>query len=222
MKAKNKIIVWANGKGGTGKSTLCILFAHDLTKNGRPVAVVDADLQQSIFELRQQDLVQNGKGAEDAPWDVIWADSRRADNIKNVMSTIKSFPGTILIDAPGNLDNDNLVPIYDNADLIVCPFKFQQIMINGTKLFADAITSVFPDKRLIFMPNMIDRRKSIEDAQKERDEEYDIQHRYKGSWLTREVPRRKCFERISTLFYSQEQSDNLEPAFQGLYKWLDK
>ena len=36
-----KIIVIANGKGGTGKSTLCIHLANYLTSIGKAVAVLD-------------------------------------------------------------------------------------------------------------------------------------------------------------------------------------
>ena len=48
-----KIIVVANGKGGTGKSTLCIHIANYLTSLGKAVAVLDADEGQTIVKMRR-------------------------------------------------------------------------------------------------------------------------------------------------------------------------
>ena len=44
---KNKIIVFANQKGGVGKSTLCILLADYLAYWKKDVCIIDTDLQQS-------------------------------------------------------------------------------------------------------------------------------------------------------------------------------
>ena len=45
-----KIIVIANGKGGTGKSTITVQFANYLTSIGKAVAVLDADEGQIVME----------------------------------------------------------------------------------------------------------------------------------------------------------------------------
>lgn len=52
----DRIIVFANQKGGVGKSTLCILFADYLAEKRQAVAVIDADLQQTIVVQRQREL----------------------------------------------------------------------------------------------------------------------------------------------------------------------
>ena len=54
-----KIIVFSNRKGGTGKSTLCIQFANYLVSKGHNVAVLDADPQQSIIDLRNREVTTN-------------------------------------------------------------------------------------------------------------------------------------------------------------------
>jgi chromosome partitioning protein len=51
-----KIVLYTNVKGGVGKTTLCGVFATNLANIGRNVAVVDADLQQSLFRHRKRDL----------------------------------------------------------------------------------------------------------------------------------------------------------------------
>ena len=55
----NKIILFTNIKGGVGKTTLCGLFATFCAEKGIPVAVMDADIQQSLFRHRQRELQQN-------------------------------------------------------------------------------------------------------------------------------------------------------------------
>ena len=56
MKSKNnKIIVFANQKGGVGKSTLCILLANYLSYWKKDVCIIDTDLQQSASLQREQD-----------------------------------------------------------------------------------------------------------------------------------------------------------------------
>ena len=54
-----KIIVISNGKGGTGKSTLCMQFANYLTSIGKAVAVLDADEGQTIVDLREVEVKQH-------------------------------------------------------------------------------------------------------------------------------------------------------------------
>ena len=56
MKSKNnKVIVFANQKGGVGKSTLCILLADYLAYWKKDVCIIDTDLQQSATLQREQD-----------------------------------------------------------------------------------------------------------------------------------------------------------------------
>ena len=52
---KNKKIVFANQKGGVGKSTLCILFANYLAAKGKDVCIIDTDLQKTILMQRRKD-----------------------------------------------------------------------------------------------------------------------------------------------------------------------
>ena len=54
--AKNKKIVFANQKGGVGKSTLCILFANYLAYKKQDVCIIDTDLQKTIAGQRTKDL----------------------------------------------------------------------------------------------------------------------------------------------------------------------
>ena len=50
---KNRIIVFANQKGGVGKSTLCILLADYLAYWKKDVCIIDTDLQLSATLQRE-------------------------------------------------------------------------------------------------------------------------------------------------------------------------
>lgn len=64
---KNKIIVFANQKGGVGKSTLCILLADYLAYWKKDVCIIDTDLQQSATLQREQDKQTFG---EEEPYSI--------------------------------------------------------------------------------------------------------------------------------------------------------
>ena len=65
---KNIKVVFANQKGGVGKSTLCILFADYLAWKGRSVCVIDTDLQKSVLMQRRKDAVAHS--GQDEPYGV--------------------------------------------------------------------------------------------------------------------------------------------------------
>ena len=58
----NKIILFANQKGGVGKTTLCGLFSNYLSVIREvPLLVVDADPQQTYSNRRKDDLRREQK-----------------------------------------------------------------------------------------------------------------------------------------------------------------
>lgn len=63
-----KIIVFTNVKGGVGKTLMCSYFASYLTQKGRRVAVVDADIQQSLSDHREDDLQKLENFADSVRW----------------------------------------------------------------------------------------------------------------------------------------------------------
>ena len=62
------IVTFANQKGGTGKTTLCVTFANYLVTKGIRTVVVDCDFQRSIAKCRNADIRKYGE--EHAPYDV--------------------------------------------------------------------------------------------------------------------------------------------------------
>jgi len=149
---KNMIILFAGLKGGTGKSTLCNLFATYVVEQGFPVAVMDADTQLSLYKNFFEDLATLGVRNVSTPWR-IWS-LRADDTVKDKMSKIKKVPGLVVIDCPGSVDNENLKYIYHSADIIVMPFRFDRMNVRETVTFAELIKKISKARQL-YLPNMV-------------------------------------------------------------------
>ena len=96
----NRIIAFANLKGGVGKTSICAMFASYLNELGKAVAVIDADIQQSLYRHRQRE-VQNEPEAKQ-PFQILTLPSRKAADVSAIMEKMKAVDGYILVDCPGN------------------------------------------------------------------------------------------------------------------------
>ena len=119
---KNKIVLFSNIKGGVGKTTLCALFASYLAEKGMPVFAMDADLQASLYRHRQRE--KNVDPDTSVPWAVEMLNTSDAKKLEETIAKLKSVPGVVLIDCPGNLNDRNLEHIYKAADVAVIPMSF--------------------------------------------------------------------------------------------------
>lgn len=220
MKEQNRIIVYANQKGGVGKSTLCTMFANYLATQGEPVAVIDADLQQTIFEQRQSEL--SAASSEDVPWDVVSVDTTVFSNVEEAMKMATTFPGTILVDAPGNISDDNLLPIYTTADYIIIPITYHPNVVNSTKKFAGIMErireSFNASFKMWFVPNMIDDRKK-HNLEELKHNAWLALHQH-GEILTR-INSRVWLERTSTLTLNSQQLGSVQFAFDRIVKEIE-
>lgn len=221
MKEQNRIIVCANQKGGVGKSTLCMMFANYLANQGEPVAVIDADLQQTIFEQRQSELANIS--SDDVPWDVVSVDTTDLSKVESAMQMATTFPGTILVDVPGNISDDNLLPIYAAADYIISPITYHPNVVNSTKKFAgimeqikDALGASF---KMWFIPNMIDDRKK-HNLEELKHNAWLALHQH-GDILTR-INNRAWLERTSTLTLNSQQLGSVQFAFDRIVKEIEE
>lgn len=183
-----KIIVVANGKGGTGKSTLCIHIANYLTSLGKPVAVLDADEGQTIMKMRAVEL----KGKQDAavPWPV-W---KATENGMSFMEKAKSMGDCyVLVDCPGTL-NDNLLPYFQSADAIVIPFKFNDVVIMRTMDFMKVLQMSNIKAKQLYLPNYIDIRVKYPNEEPIKD-----MFRRNGGAVLPRIKQSVVIERVSTM-----------------------
>ena len=161
----NHIITFANQKGGVGKSTLAILFANYLCWKKMNVCIIDTDLQQTIAQMRKSDL---DFYACEAPYSVQGFPVSDVDTMRQLMENARKFDGCVLIDAPGNLSQDGLIPILSETDFIVCPYRYDKATTASTSTFVKTILRMMREIRgmkpqLLFTPNNIYRKGNMEE-----------------------------------------------------------
>lgn len=164
--SKNKIILFSNVKGGVGKTTLSSLFASYLSENGLPVVAVDADLQQSLYRHRMREVKADPEAK--APWQITPLDSKSVEGVKKVMDRLKKIEGNVIIDCPGNLNDENLVPIFKAADVVVVPMSYDPDTVDATGIFIKVIKNYSPQARLVFLPNRINDKEGKAAERKQR------------------------------------------------------
>ncbi len=156
----NKIIVFANQKGGVGKSTLCTLFADYLCWRGVETCVIDTDLQKSLVMQRRKD---EQAYEADAPYVIQGFDVSDPETMSELMRSAREVDGVVLIDTPGNVSEDGLVPLFDQCDMIVCPYEYEDKSLDSTGVFVQVVEGILGEGRedrpeLVFVPNRFDSR----------------------------------------------------------------
>ena len=159
----NKIILFTNIKGGVGKTTLCSLFATYAAEQGIPVAVLDVDIQQSLFRHRARDLQENN-GKKSLPWQIKSVSTSDDEGVETLMEKLEKIPGWIIIDCPGNINDHALKYIFQAADVAIIPFGYDEDTLDATLLFCKIFRKVSQAK-FFFIPNNIiisdERREAI-------------------------------------------------------------
>lgn len=181
------IILIGNQKGGAGKSTLTLLFANYLTQvRHRKVTVLDMDYQQSLASKAEKaKILENIPGYEVVP-----AELKYFPSMANVLNG--NSGEIVLIDLPGKMDDDGLIPVFKSADMILCPFAYDEFSVDSTVLFAMVLRKINTTCPFIFIPNRIKNTVKYET----RTEIENVIRRF--GEITPELPDRVDFQRIST------------------------
>jgi chromosome partitioning protein len=148
----NKFILFSNIKGGVGKTTLSAHFTEYLAEHEYPVAAVDADLQASLSRHRERDVKEDPK--RPLPWEVIKLNTFDGEKVKAVVKKLKQVDSIIVVDCPGNLNDNNLSILFEAADFIVIPMAFDIDTIDATNIFINVVKKRSKAK-LLFLPNRI-------------------------------------------------------------------
>lgn len=152
----NKIIVFANQKGGVGKTTLSILFANYLNWKKKKVVLIDADNQHSASAVRKDDETFMG---EAAPYAIQEISLQDGDYVEKVMANAKQFDGTVVIDCPGSISDEGISAVFASADIVVIPFEFEDISMKATTDFIKVLNNVRIKYRykceLMMVPNKV-------------------------------------------------------------------
>jgi len=180
-------IIIGNQKGGAGKSTFSVILANYLTLEKKcPVKLVDMDYQQSVIQkFEKAKLLEN-----DEPYEVVPTDIESFPVLKRALD---KTPGCIiLIDLPGKLDDEGLLDVFNYADLLICPFAYDEMTFVSTVHFALVLKHLNAKLPMVFVPNRIKANAKFEIMQ-----EVDEQLGKLGT-LTPMLPDRIDFQRITT------------------------
>ena len=218
----NKIIVFANQKGGCGKSTLCLLLANYLAWQKKSVCVIDTDTQQTLVQQRKDDIefLEDDK----MPYPIQGFDVGTPEIMQELMENAKAFDGYVLIDCPGNMKEDGLVPVLTQADYIICPFRYDQKTLSSTSAFVSILRELWnkldcKEVPLLFIPNNIVRKGNIEEKRMWR--EVAKTFSMIGT-LLESVPGRAALEKTNTYEITSVQRDVVEPTFKNVLEIIEK
>lgn len=214
----NKIILLCNSKGGVGKSTTAVNLASWLASKGETVTIVDADIQQTIVNQRVREQKQYPKWK--IPYDVYGLDSSTPEEVQKQLETIKKLEGIVIVDMPGNLSDDSMIPLYKAADLLIVVIGYDYYTLDATRIFVDTVR-VFTKAQMIFIPNRIDIRIGTAGERGYRDQAYEKLRGY--GYITWHIKYSVAAMRCSTILpFSKSQEEEMHSAFWKVYQFIDK
>ena len=216
---KNHKIVFANQKGGVGKSTLCMLFANYLAWKKQDVCIIDTDLQKTIMMQRKKDREIYDDMEE--PYTVQDFDVQDPELMQQLMESASQTEGFVLFDSPGNVSEDGLVPMFTGADFIICPYEYEEKTLDSTGPFIQVINALRQAQpemtaRLFFVPNRIDVRIGTADELRMW-KQTDAIFKQLGA-VTPRITARASLKRINTFEITASQRDAVKGAFDFMFR----
>jgi chromosome partitioning protein len=200
------ICLFGNQKGGVGKSTLTVLTGNFLSQaKDWPVTIIDMDYQLSISQKFEKAKVLENE----EPYDVLPASLENFPLLSSVLT--KNKKDAILIDLPGKLDDDGLIPVFQSADLVICPFSYDEFTFESTVLFAVVLKKVNPRADIVFIPNRIKANVKFE-IMSEVNEQLS-----KFGRITAPIPDRIDFQRITTFQTPLSLNGVVNPIFEEIF-----
>lgn len=215
------IVTFANQKGGVGKTSLCVTFANYLVMKGVRVVVIDCDFQHSILKCRKADLKHYGE--ELIPYEVWSHEPNSSEAMITLIEKLHNDPGidVVLMDSPGSLKADGLVPMFVNSDIIAVPFHYDLVTVPSTAsflMFLDRLRKAVGSRmkaRLFIIPNLHDNRVGKRSELLLWDNTRDTFSNY--GYVTSKIPRRADLQRFSTIAGLDLAQATVTPVFDKIY-----
>ena len=86
-------------------------------------------------------------------YEVLSKDLSEYGSIRKTLKAAKD--AFVIMDLPGKMDDDHLIPIYEDADLVICPTRYDELTITSTFHFVQTLRMINADVPIIFIPNMV-------------------------------------------------------------------
>lgn len=211
------IVTFANQKGGVGKTTLCVTFANYLVTKGVRVVVIDCDFQHSIMKCRKADIRKYGE--QEMPYE-----ANDKAMMTSLMEKLHNDPeiDVVLMDSPGSLKAEGLIPMFVNSDIIIVPFHYDLVTVPSTAsflMFVDRLKKAVGERmkaRLFIIPNLNDGRIGKRSELLIWDNARDTFSNY--GYVTAKIPKRADMERFSTMAALDMQAAIVTPVFDKVYQ----
>lgn len=201
-------IVFANQKGGVGKTSLAILFTNYLVELEKNVILIEMDIQQSATSTRNKEIELSGDKLPPKPYQILYT---KLSDYPKIAEKLKNTDINVIIDLPGKLDDPHLVPILKNADLIICPFEYDMRSFISTGTFASVIKKIDAAKQIFFVPNR------IKNMNYELKDEVHAEFVKYGT-ITEGISDRAAIKRLSTFGITDEQKLIVGKVFDLIIK----
>jgi chromosome partitioning protein len=218
-------IVFGNQKGGAGKSTLCALLANYLAIEKQvPVLVLDMDTQQSLRSMRERDLMVQ----TEMPYQI---ETMQTEEYAKYRQEFASKDIYILMDLPGTLDDKHMKAIIQDADYIICPFRYDFVSFVSTLDFTDVVESYIPKRTqnkedkghkgkakntIFYVQNMVKANVTYEQQQRANEMLSE-----KGV-VTTPISDRVTLLRLQTYAITSEQKGIVETVFDFIYEAMNE
>lgn len=213
------IVSVANQKGGVGKTTLCMLFANYLVKEKRDVLVLDCDRQKSILAQRNSD--QEAFTDQEESYNVEDFEIDDMEQTSAMLEQAKEIEGIVLIDTPGSVSDDGLIPIFTQSNIIICPYQYERRCLESTGVFLQilhALKDKYPNMnpKIFFVPNRVDKRIGTKDENSLWEDTDNIFKQF-GS-VTPPVSYKSSIMRANTYVLTPGQEQDVKECFDFIIK----
>lgn len=199
------IITFTNQKGGTGKTTNCIMFANYLSEVGVAVKILDLDFQQSAVRKRDRDV----SAYENVPPYDIVAAAGFDEGLQFVQKYDKKSPVNLLVDLPGQINDRRIMQIILASDVVITPFTYEEMVLQSTFETVNFMTKCGVEAQIFMVPNMMN--KSVKYDRSIVEPELN-----KFGFVTKDVPERVALQRITTLGIQSDEMKLVEPAYSQI------
>ncbi|MCK5703499.1 MAG: ParA family protein [Cyclobacteriaceae bacterium] len=199
-------IIIGNQKGGVGKTTHAILLAHYLSlEKQKELLLLDMDFQGSRKTKWDQDL----EIFDNEPlYEVLQLD---LESFSSIFDKLNSTSGYVIIDLPGKIDDNNLVLVFEQADVVICPFSYDKLTFESTIVFAQVIRHINMEVPIIFLPNRLKAtvnysiKKQVDQALSE------------FGTIAPVIPDRISLQRLDCFTISDNAKNSIEEAYEFIY-----
>lgn len=199
------IITFTNQKGGTGKTTNCIMFANYLSEIGISVQILDVDFQQSAKRKRDRDVATYDNIP---PYNILPCGSLD-EGLQFIKSYDKENSINLLVDLPGHLDDIRIMKIISLSDVVITPFTYEEMVLQSTFETVNFMEKCGVEAQVFMVPNMMN--KSVRYDRRIVEPELN-----KYGVVTKDVPERVALQRITTLGLQDKEKELVEPAYSQI------